>query len=645
MADYPYRHFIKQFDGRIAPTNEVYISPDRDIESSEGLHAMLEDWYLQGGFRVCADNTERNGIFYDRRKLGMLVYTIGVPGSIDENKYWKLINNPCESRTITDPDNYPPSTDTTLTVDADWEEVVFTDNWMYVNSGETTATNLEGVPPGTTFTGTTLYELWTQLFYPVVTPYFTINPDSYFVVVSGETVSFELEFFGNWDINDWTLESNSDWAVPSVTGGTGNTVFEVVCPENPSNFRKAVITVSVVGDSGTTYGYCYIEQFGAVALEWTYINTGGTTATNLEGYPVGTNFPPTGKTNYEMWTTLLYPYISTWYVDPSQQNVECPSGTTTFDIVFNGNWTGTTDWYIQVNGATWCTLTSSATGSGNSTFTVEYTGNCNAGSIQRTASIVVSLSGSVPADTRTVYVVQTAPTYPVPEMLFDIDGPYLYEVGATITSKTGTWATTNHGSIVLGTDSVQISGPQLTTIPSLSYDGTTGMTFSPSLVAIGRTSVGPWIAQANTVFGTVISDTSHSISWDFKIYWGRFSGDTITGSEILANLTGEFRELNSYTTYPTNSYNLSAGTSGWIYWCVYDDGLNKMSNAYDIRGWEFGMTGTFNPNYANYDVGTSYPNLGYAIVNITINGGIYPYRVYRTMNRNSQPTEINISVL
>jgi len=93
-------------------------------------NAALEDYFIQGGFRVCdtiigtypfpTGNTEtdvtfvpnyRNYITPDRRKIGMVVHTI------DDGKFWKLLKNPA--------DTFPPGPfDFTTTQNSDWQEII-----------------------------------------------------------------------------------------------------------------------------------------------------------------------------------------------------------------------------------------------------------------------------------------------------------------------------------------------------------------------------------------------------------------------------------------------------------------------------------------------------------------------------------------
>lgn len=109
------------------------VVPLYNINEPRQIYATLEDFYLHGGFRVCDtiqgalpfpadDNTGidvpipnyRNYITFDRRKIGMLVYTL------DDGKFWQLIKNPSAS--------FPPNydyTDRTLTTNSDWLELNF----------------------------------------------------------------------------------------------------------------------------------------------------------------------------------------------------------------------------------------------------------------------------------------------------------------------------------------------------------------------------------------------------------------------------------------------------------------------------------------------------------------------------------------
>jgi len=106
---------------------DARIVPDYSNQDPRQVYALLEDVYLHGGFRTC-DTIQgslpfpesfidipipnyRNYITFDRRKLGMLVYTL------DDGKFWQLINNPGFDPLYYDRDS------TTLTKNSDWIEL------------------------------------------------------------------------------------------------------------------------------------------------------------------------------------------------------------------------------------------------------------------------------------------------------------------------------------------------------------------------------------------------------------------------------------------------------------------------------------------------------------------------------------------
>jgi hypothetical protein len=72
-------------------------------------------------------------------------------------------------------------------------------------------------------------------------------------------------------------------------------------------------------------------------------------------------------------------------VTPSDQPVTAPSGTTSFSVTSNTNWTASSN-------QTWCTVT--PTGNGNGTITANYTENLTASS--RVANITVTVTGLTP---------------------------------------------------------------------------------------------------------------------------------------------------------------------------------------------------------------------------------------------------------
>lgn len=298
-------------------------------------YALLEDYYIQGGYRVCADIGERNLITYDRRKVGMMVHTL------DDEKYWVLINEPVQDPP--DLDSYA-SDDATPTTNDDWEEFESGSNWRYINDDYTTATNLEGFPEGEynfPDPGWTNYQLWTQLLYPYLGKWW-VEPENRNVECSSGTTTFTIVFANNW---------------------TGETSWYIELTEETGEWCRITDPESLTGESGYTFTVeygdnCALGKTTRIADIYVYLS---------------------GATDYRLvhitQVAKIWPE-PTWRFVPSKQTAQATTDLTKkYNIIFEGGWLAPQTWTITSNfGATnteppWFTV-SPLSGSGTTEITV-----------------------------------------------------------------------------------------------------------------------------------------------------------------------------------------------------------------------------------------------------------------------------------
>lgn len=308
------------------------IVPNQVDPSIAMKYAMVEDFYLQGGFRVCSGLTSssingRNSITYDRRKIGMMVY------DIVGQKYWRLINEPePEPATI---DDYNPDC-ATLTTDSDWEEVVF--------SGAS----------GLTFSALT-YDTTTE----ILTIEFRDGNDD---IVSGSTI------------------------IPMSPSGM--TFSAITYDSVPSTVQVEfkIGAESITGETVLNY-----VNTGATTADLTWTNPFGL---KIGGIPRGSTFPDSGRTMWQMWTDLLYPpQVGLWYVSPLSGTYPCEgtiSNSITYYVTFS-NWTGSLNWTVVNGDGGFYHITPPASGTSNGSFSVWC--DPNPTGVIRTGHVNVFVSG------------------------------------------------------------------------------------------------------------------------------------------------------------------------------------------------------------------------------------------------------------
>ena len=452
----------------------------RFISSSSGdSYALLEDFYLQGGYRVCSSIEERNEIGYDKRKIGMMVH-IRSGATSYSNTFWILINEPVPDPVP--PYEYDPSV-STLTTDSDWNQLQFGASGM-------------------TFSAIT---------YSTDTEVLTIKfRDSDGSVITGTTI------------------------IPFSSSGLS---FSALTYENTTSTLQIEFKIGLVSITGETI--------------LTYVNTDPTTATNLEGFPVGTTFPNTGLTLHDMWSTLLYPTIpppgAYFSVTPSSQAIPLIGGAVEFDITFI-NFTWPENYYV-LGDSSWTTGNTSGVGDGS--FYITGSTCIFEGSTYREQFIVVSASGIT---TPIVVKVYQAPSFPASFTSFSFDNPLEFEVGQTVATKTATWTSSPVENII--DNSIEISGPNLTTVTGLDKNTSQLLTFTNlSSSTIGE--IGPWTITGYNILNNAFTRTFGNLSWSKRAYWGKSTNIHLTDPTLLSS--------SGLTDTCVGEYYFMEG-SGFTYW-------------------------------------------------------------------------------
>jgi hypothetical protein len=170
--EYPFRKYGVQHTGRLVP---------RDTSGNTANYAMLEDYYLQGGYRVCTTLSERNNITYDRRKIGMMVHVLS------GDTYWILINDPLSGYTT----QQRPTTNL-ATTDIDWGEFKLNNDIGSALTGITLTPSPNGIIK--------IFTLSTGL-----------TSDLYFFYLNGQLLTDGLDY----TISGLTLTISSDRPAPT----------------------------------------------------------------------------------------------------------------------------------------------------------------------------------------------------------------------------------------------------------------------------------------------------------------------------------------------------------------------------------------------------------------------------------------------
>jgi hypothetical protein len=243
-----------------------------------------------------------------------------------------------------------------------------------------------------------------------------VTPSNQNVTSSPGTTSFNVT-----SNVSWTSSSNQTWCTVTPSGTDNGTITAIYQLNTGTGSRIATITVS---GSGVSDQAVTVTQSGtAPSLIVTPLNQNVTSSSGTTSFNVVSNVSWTSSSN-QTWCTVTPSGTGTGtitatyqlntgagsrtatitvsgsgvsdqvvtvtqlgtapllIVTPLNQNVTSSSGTTSFDVASNVEWTSSSD-------QTWCTVTPSGTGNGTITATYE----AHAGTSSRTATITVSGSG------------------------------------------------------------------------------------------------------------------------------------------------------------------------------------------------------------------------------------------------------------
>lgn len=203
-----------------------------------------------------------------------------------------------------------------------------------------------------------------------------------------------------------------------------------------------------------------------------------------------------------------------------------------------------------------------------------------------------------------------------------------YEIGTSISgSQVFNWTTSNSSNI--NSSSIEILGANITTLSGQINDGTQSITFNTPLT---RTTAG---SETWTIRGTnsksQVFNTTTTVRWDFKLYFGSSSNTSLTEAQIKALQNNQLTAGNNGTkgtfTFDASNYKYFVFAN--------DSSYAKPSSFVDsATGFAVGMYG----GYSNTQNGYSYD-----LVNVTNNGVTQAYRVYRTQNMLSNSLTIIIN--
>ncbi|PKP02472.1 MAG: hypothetical protein CVU14_03400, partial [Bacteroidetes bacterium HGW-Bacteroidetes-9] len=243
-----------------------------------------------------------------------------------------------------------------------------------------------------------------------------VSPSTQSVTATAGNTSFSVTSNVNW-----TATSNAGWCTVTPSGsGNGSVIANYSANTNTSS-RTATITISASGVSNQTVTVIQAGVAAALAVSpstqsvtatagntsfsvtsnvnWTAMSnagwctvtsSGSGNATLTANYTENTatisrtatiTISASGVTNQTV-TVIQAAAAAALAVSPLNQNVAAPSGSTSFTVSSNLNWTA------QSN-AGWCTVTPS--GIGNGTINANFTANTSTSS--RTATITVAATG------------------------------------------------------------------------------------------------------------------------------------------------------------------------------------------------------------------------------------------------------------
>lgn len=191
------------------------------------------------------------------------------------------------------------------------------------------------------------------------------------------------------------------------------------------------------------------------------------------------------------------------------------------------------------------------------------------------------------------------------------------EVGQEIPigNYTFTWTTTNSGNVEPNT--VEISGPGMTTVSGLANDGTEVIPFTSSVNRVTQGSLS-WVAEAENTIASTFTKT-YSVNWYWRIYWGTNAAPSIGETEIEALVNGQLKSTHK------GVYTMPAATLEYKYLA-------------------YPATMALAVEFKDVDTNLTFPFDYLGTVNLTNAYGItQAYRVYRSTNQAGGEVELLVN--
>ncbi|MCX6250948.1 MAG: BACON domain-containing carbohydrate-binding protein [Bacteroidetes bacterium] len=323
--------------------------------------------------------------------------------------------------------------------------------------------------------------------------------------------------------SSWTVTSNQTWCTVTPSGTGNGTITANYAQNTTINSRVANITVTVATLTPVIVTVTQAaglptlsvlppnqnvpNTIGSTAFtvtsntNWTVVSdqtwctvtpSGTGNGTITANYTDNPNIT-TRIANVTVTVTGLTPVIvtvtqaagaPTLGVTPSNQNVPAPTGSTTFNVTSNTNWTA-------VSNQSWCTVTPS--GTGNGTITANYTDNTTVNT--RVANITVTVATLTPLVV-TVTQSGTAPTLNIVPSNQDVPAP-AGQTNFTVTSNSS-WTVVSDQSWCVPTSAGSGNGTiyanyadNTTVNPRIANLTVTVAGLSPSIVTVTQSGEAP----------------------------------------------------------------------------------------------------------------------------------------------------------
>lgn len=136
----------------------------------------------------------------------------------------------------------------------------------YTNLSPSVASNLSGIPAGSTFSGASMQEMWDKLLYPYVYPYASLSGGDSREFGSPNTVTLSWTATKNTKTLTFiTLKKNSGTIQNVVvTGNTQTGTFPTTAVTNTNTTFSIEVVDSNTPTPSTVYGYTYVYWYNAV---------------------------------------------------------------------------------------------------------------------------------------------------------------------------------------------------------------------------------------------------------------------------------------------------------------------------------------------------------------------------------------------